>query len=907
MGCVMVDFKGLTPQFTICKIITALACAIALPSAYAPFYIQVDSGQATVSGVIAGAVSVEKTGVGSVILSAINSYTGSTVVKDGEVLVTGSVAGDVIVNPTSVEVYGEVCRILGGTGTIEGSVASNSIVRTGETAGDILTIVTDYVQSNGATFLAKASPQAFDSLAVTGAATLQAGAVLKIFVQNGLYPAGGVTYPILQAGSISGTFSSIINSGTDVGLSLSSLDYSTPGQIKLTIFGGGAVRYNDVTVTQDQITDATGPVTMTNCSLSASALASAAVPVTLNGNTAVNVTTGTTVDVNNGGLLSSAVDSTTTFSGGGGVNLTGNGSGLQGILYVDDVTFAMNCSENTPLAASEIIIEDGTSRLKGTGYYNHRVTNNGRIKPGNSIGTMHIGSYIGMDTSTMEIEFNATNSSKLAVTGETILDGTLQLIPEVPSSVGPTKTIDFNPGSYTYQIVTTGDDVNGVQGTFANVSVPDVNTMAYTLSYANDYNALLVNLQVSAPTTFITSLENDGSANFTSGSVSGNNLSGAGYKTILAPYTQTNPKTLDPIALNHNDATAAADSVLTAAGLAISSGGDIKLHITHTGDSFRQLNLASMGRAPHKDRLHAVLHALQENGPISFGENQHRIWFSPYTTMGRTNAKNGNAGNHRWTLGTLAGYEYRNVAKKRLIGLILGGSTGLQTVTGTPESWTRSKSLTTGFYAGTNLFNDATRVESIGLWIHNVMKKQRSGTDATKGAYHAISKIKQDTLVGDMSASYRFKINDNWSLRPNIGNTYFYTNTGSSTETNTPSPINTGASSSQTSQWYCGIGGRYQWENNKLVYRITSVFEAGREYYKKGTPIKTTTFDSTSLLPPQVLSTNGETKKITTKYLTLNGVVLDEEKGLKHVLSYSGQFSNGSRTHSIMLKFEKRF
>ena len=429
--------------------------------------------------------------------------------------------------------------------------------------------------------------------------------------------------------------------------------------------------------------------------------------------------------------------------------------------------------------------------------------------------------------------------------------------------------------------------------------------MAYSLSYINDYDTLLVNLQVSAPTTFITSLADDGSANFTSGSVNGNNITGAGYKLIPAPYTQTNPKTLDRITLNQHNATEAADSALTAAIFGMENG--VAAAKTNKPDEgFKQLNLASMGRAPHKDRLHAVLHALQENGPISFEQNQHRIWFSPYTNVGRTDAAADQAGNHRWTVGSLAGYEYRNVARKRLIGLILGGSTGLQTVTGTPESWTRSKSLNTGVYAGTDLFEHA-RVETIGLWIHNTMKKQRSGKDATKGAYLATSKIKQDTLVGDVSASYLFKLNDNWSVRPNIGNTFFYTTTDKATETNTPAPINTAASRSQTSQCYCGIGGRYSWETSKLVYRITSVFEIGREYYKKGTPIKTTIFDSDGILPPQVFSTSGVTKKITTKYLTINGTILDEEEGLKHVLCYSGQFTNGSRTHSFMLKFEKRF
>lgn len=891
----MADFKRFTPQFTIYKFITALAYAFALPTAFASFYVQVDSGRATINGVIAGAVRIEKIGAGSAILAAINAYTGGTLISAGELLINGSVPGDVEVGAGTK---------LGGTGTIGGSVSNNGAIRTGENPGEFLTIVTDYVQSSRASFLVKTSPAAFDCLKINGVARL-AGS-LNINVPQGDYPSS--TYTILDAiGGITGSFVYSPTIG-NANVALSYKPPQNPTQLLLTISGNTAANlttYTQTDVTSTDITSAPGPLILRNCNVTGSTLASTTVPLTLKGNTVVTVAPGSMVDLNNTELLSSDTNSTTIFSGGGKVNLTGDGTGLQGILHINNITFGMNCPQSTPLAASEIIVERGASKLKGTGYYNTHVTNHGRLKPGNSVGTIHLGSYTGMDTSTLEIEFNPTNASKLDVIGATILDGTLQLIPETPSTVGPTETINFNTGSYTYQIVTTRDDVDGIQGTFAHVSVPNVNTLAYSLSYANDYDTLLVNLQVSAPTTFITSLAVDGSANFTSGSVSGNNLTGAGYKAILAPYIQPKLKALGRIIPDKLDAIGAADETL----IAVAAGIGVSSATTKTfkeNEDFRSLNLTSMGRVPPKDRLLAVLHALQENGPMSFGQNQHRVWLSPYTTMGRTDNTAGQAGNHRWTVGALVGYEYRNVAPKSLVGLILGGSTGLQTVTGTPESWTRSKGLTTGLYAGSNL-TEEVRVEAIGLWIHNAMKKQRAGNDARKGTYHAISKIKQDTLVGDVSTSYLVKLNENWSVRPNIGNTFFSTSTGSSKEKNTPSPINTAASNSQVSQMYCGIGGRYQWESNKLVYRLTTVFEVGREYYKRGTPIKTTTFDSTGRLPPQSFSTNGDTKKVTTKYLTINGVILDEEEGLKHILCYSGQFLNGSRTHSFTLKVEKRF
>jgi autotransporter-associated beta strand protein len=221
----MGNLKRLYPPFTICKIITALAGVCALPSAYTPFYVQVNTGQSTISGVISGAVGVEKIGAGSALLSAINTYSGQTVVSAGELLINGSIPGDVTVDSGST---------LGGIGTIGGLVdnTAGGIVRTGDTVGSFLT-AGSYIQSVLSSLLINASPSAFDYLQVIGAAQLNG--VLSVNVNSGYYSYSA--YPILQAGSISGTFSSIINNGTQVGLSLSSLDYSTPGQINLTIQG----------------------------------------------------------------------------------------------------------------------------------------------------------------------------------------------------------------------------------------------------------------------------------------------------------------------------------------------------------------------------------------------------------------------------------------------------------------------------------------------------------------------------------------------------------------------------------------------------------------------------------------------------------------------------------------------
>ncbi len=624
----------------------------------------------------------------------------------------------------------------------------------------------------------------------------------------------------------------------------------------------------------------------------------------LSGANTTNVTPGkvlTLVDV------VSDPGSVTSLGGGGTVTLDAAGAGakcLGTFSMTGHTTLVLN---STTQGAS--VTAGGGSTVRGKGISaGDLIVTDAIVNPQGSIAPLGFGTFTSTSATTLLLEFKPTtgapglHASKLVVARAATLQGTLQMVPvaaraPAPGNLGETYPKTFTAGTtYTYEIVTAGHFQEGI---FSTLIAPDIGT--YTLSYENDYKSLMLNLTIGGVDQVLESATTINGHALTSTPISPLTIS----PSITPPLYPQNAQTAELIALDQHNATEAADSALTAAGSAISSGQTTSSNISTTSDSFRQLNLASMGRSNHKDRLHAVLHALTANGPINFEQGQHRIWFSPYTTVGRTDAAAGQPGNHRWNLGSLAGYEYRNVARKRLIGLILGGLTGLQSVTGTPASWTRTRGVNVGIYAGSDLFEHA-RVESIVLWIHNALKKQRSGSDSLQGAYAAISKFKQDTIVADLQAFYRFQLNENWSVRPNIGNTYFTTSTGRASEINTKTPISTAASKNQTSQLYSGLGARYQWEMDKITYRITSVFEVGREYYKKGSPIKTAV-DPSSLLPPLVSTVSGVTKKVTTKYFTLNGAILDEEKGLKSILSYSGQFTNGSRTHSFMLKVEKRF
>ena len=210
------------------------------------------AGNDTFSGVLGGAGTNEnnfgltKTGNGTFTLSGPNSYTGTTVVNAGTLLINGSVTSNVTVaNGTTV----------GGTGTINSGntliVQSGGTVAPGTSPGILnsgnVTLQsgsTLSVELNGTT--PGPDPNGHDQLNVTGTVTIGASAVLNATL--GFAPAAGDTFVIINndgSDAISGTFN-----GLPQGTLL-------PGGVKLHIFynhdGGGDGKTNDVALIANRI------------------------------------------------------------------------------------------------------------------------------------------------------------------------------------------------------------------------------------------------------------------------------------------------------------------------------------------------------------------------------------------------------------------------------------------------------------------------------------------------------------------------------------------------------------------------------------------------------------------------------------------------------------------------------
>ena len=159
-----------------------------------------------------GSGGLHKEGSGQLTLSGANAYLGTTVVESGELLVSGSVAGGVVVNSGAA---------LTGSGTVSGMSLINGIHRPGNavgiqqfsgplTYGATSRLVCDFLQNSdvgGGSYV--------DWVNCTGACTVDAGASIDVVLNSG-QSSVDVTLPfwsashswdVLTATGISGEFS----------------------------------------------------------------------------------------------------------------------------------------------------------------------------------------------------------------------------------------------------------------------------------------------------------------------------------------------------------------------------------------------------------------------------------------------------------------------------------------------------------------------------------------------------------------------------------------------------------------------------------------------------------------------------------------------------------------------------
>ena len=166
-----------------------------------------NSAAATLSGVLSGTGTLTKSGAGTLQLAATNSYTGTTTVTAGSLLVSGDISASSSVSVASG-------ATLGGTGSVSGvTIASGATLSPGSGGAGALTITNGLTIAAGGSLMVDVAGTVagtqYDQLIVTGTVDIT-GASLS--VNHSYTGSDGDSYTVIvndSTDAISGTFSGV--------------------------------------------------------------------------------------------------------------------------------------------------------------------------------------------------------------------------------------------------------------------------------------------------------------------------------------------------------------------------------------------------------------------------------------------------------------------------------------------------------------------------------------------------------------------------------------------------------------------------------------------------------------------------------------------------------------------------
>jgi autotransporter-associated beta strand protein len=224
------------------------------------------SDAVTFGGVISGTGSISQIGGGTTTLTGASTYAGVTNINAGTLSVNGSIASSSL---TTVNAGGT----LSGNGTVGNTTINGGTLAPGNSIG-LLTVQGNLVFTAASHYMVEVSPANADRTNVTGSANL-GGATVNASFAPGSYV--NKQYTIINAaGGVSGTFSSLVNSGLPLGLK-SSLSYDANDaflnvEIVLTQYAGLSANQQNVANALTSFFNTTGGIPLVFAALTPAGL-----------------------------------------------------------------------------------------------------------------------------------------------------------------------------------------------------------------------------------------------------------------------------------------------------------------------------------------------------------------------------------------------------------------------------------------------------------------------------------------------------------------------------------------------------------------------------------------------------------------------------------------------------------
>ncbi|WP_146119591.1 autotransporter domain-containing protein, partial [Phyllobacterium phragmitis] len=421
---------------------------------------------ATIASNLTGAGSLEKTDLGTLVLTGANTYTGGTTISAGTLIGNAtSLQGNIVNNAAltfdqasagtyagAISGSGALTKDGAGALTLTGAntYTGGTTISAGTLIGNATSLQGDIANNAALTFDQGTAGTFAGVISGTGALTKVGAGALTLTSANAY--TGGTT---VSAGTLIGNTTSL--QGNIANNAALTFDQASAGTYAGVVSGTGSLTKSGAgALTLTGANSYTGGTTISAGTLIGNT-------VSLQGDIANNAAL--TFDQGTAGTYAGIVSGSgaLTKAGTGQLTLTGDSSAYTGTTAVTAGLLTVNGS-----LGGATNLSGGTLGGSGT-LGNVTIASGGTLAPGNSIGTLNVANVTFNAGSTYTVELNdggfvaGTNNDLLNATGTaSILGGTVHVTPENGTDTGTTYT-----DGATYTILTA---TGGVTGTFDTVT-----------------------------------------------------------------------------------------------------------------------------------------------------------------------------------------------------------------------------------------------------------------------------------------------------------------------------------------------------------------------------------------------------------------------------------------------------
>ncbi len=486
-----------------------------------------ETSDITNANVISGAGRLKKSGSGTLSLTGANTYSGGTAIEGGVLLgSSSSIRGNVAVSSGAVVDFKETsditnANVISGAGRLQKSgsgtlsltgantYSGGTAIEGGILSGSSSSIRGNVAVSSGAVVNFKETSDTTNANVISGGGRLQKSGSGTLTLTGANTYSGGTA---IKAGTLIANTTSILGD-IDIGSGATmrfnqDVDGNYSGGISgsgsLEKFGAGSLSLIGAYTFTGETKVLGGQLLIGGANLtSSSSFALTGGSLTISGDDAktireLKVGSSSSLNLDGGSLtVSQAINSTQHLSltGTGTLNLDQAGNTLGGGVTLQNGSLVVGTAstKKTASLAADVSVSKGAI-LGGHGSITGTVTNNGRIAPGNSIGTLTVNGDLS-GSGTLEIEVDGDTSGtpsadKVIVNGAVDVSAmTLDLV------LSPTDAAHWAYGPTGPFTIIENDGTDAVVGTFATVTDnlmfldPSLN---YTAGTGNDVQLKLL-------------------------------------------------------------------------------------------------------------------------------------------------------------------------------------------------------------------------------------------------------------------------------------------------------------------------------------------------------------------------------------------------------------------------------